>query len=309
MTHESTPTPAQPTPGGPPTPTRPVEADWLALRRPADAAAREGTQRLLGRLWRHLRTHHEGESTRPVHVVDVGAGTGANQDWLAPRLPFPSRWTLLDHDAALLEHPTATGTARRVHGGLDTLPALLADGPDTVGGTAGDTAADPEGSAAPGSRAMTVVVASALLDLLTDAELDTLTDLLVETGTPALFALTVDGEVTCVPHDPDDEVVARAFEEHQRRDGIAGSTAADHLATRARAAGAEVIEAATPWRLTSADAPLLRRYLTDRAAVASEQDPTLADRAQAWLDRRLERLDAGSLAVVVGHVDLLVLPR
>ncbi|GAB47447.1 hypothetical protein [Mobilicoccus pelagius] len=288
-----TPETPRPTPAAPtaPTPSRPVEADWLALRRPADAAAREGTQRLLGRLWRHLRAHDETGGHGPVHVVDVGAGTGANQEWLAPRLPFPSRWTLLDHDAALLDHPTATGHAQRVHGGLDDLPRL-------VTGEGEEDAAGP-----------TVVVASALLDLLTGPELDTLTDLLLDTGTPALFALTVDGEVTCVPHDPDDDLVHDAFEVHQQRDGIVGSAASAHVADRAREGDAEVVEATTPWRLTSADAPLLRRYLTDRAAVVAEHDPALAPRAQAWLERRLAQLDAGTLAVVVGHVDLLVLPR
>ncbi|WP_082043702.1 class I SAM-dependent methyltransferase [Mobilicoccus massiliensis] len=271
----------------PPMPTRPVEADWLTLRRPADEAAREGTQRLLTRLWRDLRTcagpEHE---QRPVRIVDVGAGTGANQAWLAPRLPFPATWTLLDHDADLLHHPVATGQGTRVHGGLDDLPRLVeADG------------------------TLTVVVGSALLDLLTYDELDTLATLLVETATPALFSLSVDGAVNLVPADDDDTLVADAFDAHQRRDGLAGASAADHFSSRLREAGAEVVDATTPWRLTAAQPDLLRRYLTDRAAVAVEHDPALADRVEAWLERRLQQVDAGTLAVVVGHVDLLALPR
>ncbi len=35
-------------------------------------------------------------------VVDVGAGTGANRAYLAPRLAVPSRWVLLDRDRQLL---------------------------------------------------------------------------------------------------------------------------------------------------------------------------------------------------------------
>ncbi|MDO5627643.1 MAG: hypothetical protein Q4G43_04905 [Mobilicoccus sp.] len=265
-----------------PAPTRPIAADWLTLRRPADEAAREGTQRLIARLWRHLQA--AGHSQDTVHLLDLGAGTGANQAWLAPRLPFGVRWTLLDHDADLLHHPMS-GRGDRVHGGLDEVPKLLDS---------------------PGPHVLTC---SALLDLLTYAELDDLVDLLVRTSTPALFSLSVDGTVTLVPPHEDDDLVARAFDAHQRRDDIAGASGAPHLAQRAQEAGAEVVVAATPWRLTGAQTPLMVRYLTDRVDAAVEHDPAIAERAHAWLKQRVAQSEAGTLAVVVGHVDLLVLPQ
>jgi hypothetical protein len=33
-----------------------------------------------------------------VQIIDLGAGTGANQRWLAPRLPIRQRWLHLDHN-------------------------------------------------------------------------------------------------------------------------------------------------------------------------------------------------------------------
>ena len=36
-----------------------------------------------------------------LEIIDLGAGTGANQRWLAPRLPFVQRWIHLDHDPAI----------------------------------------------------------------------------------------------------------------------------------------------------------------------------------------------------------------
>lgn len=264
---------------------RPVPADWLALRREADEAAREGTQRLVTRLWRDLRRQGDDTTDHTVHLIDLGAGTGANQAWLAPRLPFPARWTLLDHDADLLDRATSA-PSRRVHGGLEEVPRLLEES---------DAWAD-------------VLTCSALLDLLTEPELDDLADLLTRTRTPALFSLSVDGGVRLVPEHEDDAVIGAAFDAHQRRGGRAGATAAGYLADSLRSRGAEVVVATTPWRLTAAHAPLVVRYLTDRVEAAVEQEPGIAERAHAWLDARTTAALDGGLAVVVGHVDLLVLP-
>ena len=59
-------------------PERPIAADWLALRRAADSAARDRA----GGLVRRLNDHLGGTVT----VFDIGAGTGANRAYLAPRL-------------------------------------------------------------------------------------------------------------------------------------------------------------------------------------------------------------------------------
>ena len=70
-------------------------ADWLALREPADTAARsESLTRLAGQ--------RLGERDR-VRAIDLACGTGANVRYLASRLPMPADWTLVDHDRALLD--------------------------------------------------------------------------------------------------------------------------------------------------------------------------------------------------------------
>jgi SAM-dependent methyltransferase len=93
-------------------------ADWLRLREPFDRAAREAAllapagggrdrpdgadvaasdRRALGDVladWRRGR----GE----LAVIDLGAGTGANLRFTAPRLGGAQRWTLVDNDPALL---------------------------------------------------------------------------------------------------------------------------------------------------------------------------------------------------------------
>ena len=70
-----------------------AEPDWLDLREPADRRAR--STELAHELAAALRPG-------PVRVLDVGCGSGATTRWLAPLLPGPQEWTLLDRDPALL---------------------------------------------------------------------------------------------------------------------------------------------------------------------------------------------------------------
>ncbi|WP_168583236.1 SAM-dependent methyltransferase [Gephyromycinifex aptenodytis] len=266
-------------------PVRPIAADWLALRREADEGAREGTQRLLTRLWRHLQASPQASRRHSVHVIDLGAGTGANQSWLAPRLPFPATWTLVDHDPDLLHHPMQ-GSGQRVVAEVSHLPELLDQDQDQA----------------------RVVTCSALLDLLSYEQLDDLADVLIQTRTPALLSLTVTGGVSYAPADEVDPQIQSAFDAHQGRNDLAGPDAARHLAARCEELGAEVVRAHTPWRLAAHHEALIERFLTDRVTAALEVRPELEDVATAWLRRRLKQARAGTLALVVDHEDLLVLP-
>ncbi|MFN7982742.1 MAG: class I SAM-dependent methyltransferase [Vicinamibacterales bacterium] len=68
-------------------------AEWLALREPADRAARsvDVTRFVLASVARE---------TAPV-LVDLGCGTGSNVRYLAPQIPG-CRWRLVDDDEQLL---------------------------------------------------------------------------------------------------------------------------------------------------------------------------------------------------------------
>src|SRR5690349_7398499 len=69
--------------------------DWLRLREPFDAAAR--TQSLA-----HGFVDAITRPGRPVRIIDLGAGSGANFRVLAPLLCGDQDWLLVDHDALLL---------------------------------------------------------------------------------------------------------------------------------------------------------------------------------------------------------------
>lgn len=257
-------------------PKRPIAADWLALRRAADSTARDRAGLLLREL------NHRLQSS--VTVFDVGAGTGANRAYLAPRLGVPSRWVLLDHDAELLRD-TGNAEAKRVLGGIGELAGLVV--------------------AAAGPR---LVSCSALLDLLTAAELDELAAVLDRLAVPGLFSLSVDGSVLLTPRHPDDDAIAAAFNRHQARDGRPGPAAAGYLAGVLSERGVIVRQAETPWLLGAGSEPLILRLLTERGHAAVEEQPALAAVVERWLTQRTADLRAASLSVRVGHVDLLALP-
>ena len=75
-----------------------------------------------------------------------------------------------------------------------------------------------------------------------------------------------------------------------------------------RAVGAEVVVSPSPWQLGGAESDLAVEWLTGWIDAACEQEPALAPEADLYRRRRLSEAAAGSLAVTVGHVDLLVLP-
>jgi trans-aconitate methyltransferase len=263
--------------------------DWLALREPADAAAR--SPQLAERLAAHLRD--TAVPRERVVVRDLGCGTGSMGRWLAGRLPGEQHWILHDRDERLLERAAAS----------------LPDGV-SVETRAGDVT-QLDAAALAGTA---VVTASALLDLLTADEVAGLAAACTGAGCAALLTLSVVGNVSFSPSEPLDTAFAAAFDDHQRRaaDGrrLLGPDAPAVAMEAFQRHGAHVTSAPTPWRLGAApgDAALVEEWLRGWLSAGCEQRPELASAADAYLRRRLDALERGELRVVVGHADLLAVP-
>jgi hypothetical protein len=255
-----------------------VSPEWLALREPADAAARSAE--LAERLGRHLAT-----TAGRLVIHDLGGGSGAMGRWLAPRLPERQHWVVHDRDADLLK-----------------LAVADAPGAVTVEGRRSDITRMTREDLAGAS----LITASALLDLLTA---DALIRMLVAcTGCPMLLALTVVGRVTLTPEEPLDALIGAAFDAHQRRDSKLGPDAVPVALDELRRAGAEVLVRPSPWQLDGERTDLVAGWFDGWVAAACEQEPALAAEAGPYRDRRLAQAAAGELDVIVGHADLLVLP-
>jgi len=267
-----------------------VARSWLALREPADAAARAPD--LVERLVRALPP----TGRRVIH--DLACGTGAMGRWLGPLLPGPQHWVLRDLDQDLLAvalqevpGPAADGAAVTVEARHADVTRLRAD--DLAGAT--------------------VITASALLDLLTEDELTALVANCAGAGCPILLTLSVVGRVDLTPADPVDRRVAAAFDAHQRRlterGCLLGPDAVAFAVEQFGRLGAEVFVGPSPWRLDARQGDLTAEWFTGWVSAACEQQVELAAKTELYTRRRLAQAAAGRLAVMVDHADILVLPR
>ena len=267
-----------------------VSWGWLALREPADAAARAVD--LVGHLGQRL------PATGLLVIHDLGCGTGGMGRWLAPLLPGPQHWVMHDRDADLLEVAAAD------------LPGPAADGAGvTVEARQSDITRLPPDELA----GATLITASALLDMLTRDELAGLVSVCARAGCPVLLTLSVVGRVDLTPADPLDARVAAAFDAHQRRevDGrrLLGPDAVAVAVEQFERLGAEVLVRRSPWRLGAGEAELTAEWFSGWVGAAYEQQVELAAETEGYARRRLAEAAAGQLAVTVDHADLLVLPR
>lgn len=278
------------------------EGDWLALREPVDHRSR--ASELLPPLIRAWR----GRGWR--RIADLGSGTGSNLRYLAPRLPRPQSWVLVDHDEALLDQvviPPEVDGAERVRGDLahEGIEAL---------------------------RGVHLVTGAALLDLVSEEWLERVVQVCAAQECGALFTTVYDGTIAWMPESArardsardvgappdvgegpaDDAWVRSLVNAHQTRDKGLGPALGPHAAQDARArfeaAGYRTWLVPSPWRLDAADETLALALLDGWAAAALEERPSAADRIRRWVERGRARLREGRAVLTVGHLDLLALP-
>ena len=282
-------------------------ADWLALREPYDTRARDAP--LAARLRLALARG------RPLTIVDLGAGSGANLRYLAPRLGGRQRWLLFDHAPDLLDGVAARTAAwagprrsrlRAARGGFRL------DGPGlavTVETREIDLARE---IPARDLAAADLVTASALLDLVSGTWCARLARALAPASPPVLFALSFDGRIAWRPRDALDGTVTGLICRHQRTDkgfgSALGPTAPAAMAAALRRAGFAVAMAPSPWRLDPSAAAMQGALLADWTDAARAIAPGRAAAISAWAGRRAAHIEAGRSHLRVGHRDLLAGP-
>lgn len=293
-------------------------AEWLALREPADARARDaGLTEQLARLAR---------LSSPAHFIDLACGTGANLRYLAPRIGGDQQWLLVDNDATLLEKVRGAASAP-VDDALTDDGAALREG---VGAAGKQVRAAHRMATVAGFRIETrrldlatgllaldfapgvVVTASALLDLVSNEWLTELVEHCRANRCAALFALSYDGRITLTPSDHDDEWIRQLVNRHQLSDKGFGPALGPAASQRARElfgkAGYEVRTARSDWHLLPTERSLQQALLEGWAGAATELAPNETDRCAHWLARRSAHVANESSRIVVGHEDLLALP-
>lgn len=300
-------------------------AEWLALREPHDAAAR--AVELAGLLRARPPVTGGAEAARVATartIVDLGAGSGANLRWLAPRLGGGEQtWLLVDHDHALLAAAEraihdwasrigATAYAESPAGGpgrdgwLDDIVLTGAGFAWRVRRARADLVADLERIELP-ERAL--VTSTALLDLVSTEWLDALARRCDTASADVYFSLTYDGRTVCTPADDVDAEVLELFNRHQLGDkgfGAAlGPTAGLRAVDTFVARGYRVASRTSDWRIGPGAAPFQRELLSGWLGAALEIAPERRGALEAWHRRRVAHVDAGASTLVVGHLDMI----
>lgn len=259
--------------------------DWLRQREPFDLAARDRgcAQRFAATLAQVAR--------RPLRILDLASGSGANLRALAHVIGVEQRWTLTDDDAELV----AAQAAIDAQWEKQSLVIDLAQALDELDFAAFDG-----------------ITTSAFLDLVSQAWLERFAAKLLAAGRPLLATLNVDGRRVWHPALAEDATVLAAFARHQSSNkgfGPAlGAAAVSCLADLLRRDGYAVSLARSDWRIARDAVAMLRPLLDDTFHAAREARPDQASIFSRWHEVRREHLERGLLSLDVGHLDLLALP-
>jgi len=260
-------------------------ADWLALREPHDARARNAAVR--------DAALDCVAGLDPVAIVDLACGTGSTLRALAPLLRARQTWRLVDNDLSLLAR--AADSARPERTQANAMPVDLAR----------DLEAALDG-------AVDLVTTTALLDLVSAAWVERLAVECAARRLPFYATLSYDGRVELAPHDPVDAAIISAFNAHQGTDKGFGPALGPKSAAEAivafTAVGYFVDRQPADWVFGPHDREIQNELLAGFAAAAREIGAPGLEEIVAWLTRRRDLVAAGRSSMRVGHIDLFARP-
>lgn len=272
--------------------------EWLALREPADHAARN--PQVLAAVGAHFAA--KGSLT----VVDLGCGAGSNLRGTYAALPLRQHWTLVDLDERLLAatRQTLAGWADEAREQGEELVLRKGGHLMTVDTRQADLNKDLEWVL---GWQPDLVTAAALFDLTSRRWLERFVAGLTSLRLPLYTVLTYDGRETWQPPHPADARMLAAFKHHQHGDKgfgpAAGPDATDVLAEAFRKSGFAVSIGDSAWRIDETRhelAQVLAKGIADAVLETGHVDPTtVAD----WLASKAQKPSA-----LVGHHDLWARP-
>jgi hypothetical protein len=276
--------------------------EWLALREPADFAARS--------LALTLSAGAACDRRETLRGLDLACGTGANTRYLAQHLPHTQDWLLVDHDSALLSRLPALMTVWSARRGVKISAeagVIRTTGPEHEPASFTIRYADLRALEPGLFEGRGLLTASALLDRVSEPWLTALAGRCRANDAAALFALTYDGRITCWPEEPEDEIVRQLVNSHQRTDkgfGPAlGPSAVERVERHFVAYGYHCLRERSDWILEPDTTGLQRALIEGWAAAATAIAPSMSETIARWRGRRLGHVGEGLSRLVVGHED------
>ena len=261
--------------------------EWLALREPADNAARNRA------VLDACAQHFAGRDV--LRICDLGAGTGSTLRACAAFLPDMQQWTLVDHDAGNLAaaYDVLAGWADAASRAGDALNLAWRGKAINVRTRVRDVARDP----ACWPENTNLVTASALFDLTSAAWIARFVKALQRT--PLLGALSFDGVIAGAPAHALDARISAAFNQHQKSDKgfgpAAGPDAARVLEEELAESGFALTAGESPWVLAPSD--LQTATAQGVAGAAVETGAVTRAEADEWRAHARTQL-------VIGHRDV-----
>lgn len=272
--------------------------DWLALREPADHAARNP------QVLAAVGSAFAGRQS--ITVVDLGCGAGSNLRGTYAALPARQHWTLVDYDPRLLSvaRRRLTEWADEAQEQGEELVLRKGEATLTIDFRRADLNTELEWVL---GWQPDLVTAAALFDLASERWLERFAASLVSLRLPLYAALTYDGRESWEPAHPADARMLAAFIHHQRGDKgfgpAAGPDAAESLALAFRKSGCAVTVGESPWLLDRGQVDLVRELTAGIAAAVAETGHVEPETIAAWLEAKREAVSGR-----IGHQDLWARP-
>lgn len=274
--------------------------EWLRLREPADAAARNPD--IAAALAAHLADRTE------VTFVDFGCGAGANlrHTALLPPRGLRQRWRLLDHDPRLLcsaRRQLAAWADKSSEAPCGALQLEKKGREIEVSFCEADLNGNIERFLYPDE----IVTASAFFDLVSRDWIARFAEAAAALRAAVYAPLIYNGIQIWSPHHPADWPMLAAFNVHQRRDKgfgkAAGPSADASLYDALCNEGYTVTRGESAWRLGPQDANLIAMLAENAAAAVAELGLFDKQAIAKWKECRL-----GAASCLIGHTDVLALP-
>jgi len=246
---------------------------WLALREPADHAARDSK----------LLANAVALAGSNAIIVDLGSGTGSTVRAFNTPVCETWAWRFIDSDTALLDiaqqlHPRSEQFVMNLQD-IDKLPL----------------------------QNVKLVTASALLDLMPAEWVSKLAAKLKAASVPFYAALNYNGHMHWIPANDSDDEIASAFNAHQLTDkGIGPALGPMSGAQSARIfseQGFSVSLADSPWKIDPSQAGLHRELIKGIGVAANDVGIIGANN---WVKARCASV--AKTTGYIGHTDLLAVP-
>ena len=271
--------------------------DWLALREPADHAARN--PQVLAAVGVHFAPRHA------ISIVDLGCGAGSNLRGAYAALPDRQHWTLVDYDQRLLDtaRDRLRGWADEARDQGEEIILAKAGRSLTVDFRQADLTKDLEWIL---GWQPDLITAAALFDLVSRRWIERFVAALASQKLPLYTVLTFDGRESWTPPHPADKPMLQSFLHHQRSDKgfgpAAGPDATDALAEAFRKSGFAVSTGDSAWQIGDGQRPLVEALTRGIADAVLETGQIDAGRVAEWVEAK--RAASG----LIGHLDLWARP-